>query len=121
MSCTGEDTVDLGQDPLPLAVHVKPGETWSDSMVLIAVATDRSESPLAWPAAPVLQFGPGDSPIFTISGVLSDYTDPDTSQTTTNALAAWSMTAIQTALLASYVPARLLVEDQTWLEGSVDA
>lgn len=116
MTCTSDGTVDLGQEPLSLAVYVRPGQTWSDSMVLVAVA-DGTETVIAWPSAPVLQFGPEDSPVVSVTGVLSE--DPDSS--TVDALASWSMTIEETALITAYMSARLLVDARTWLEGQVDA
>lgn len=110
MSCTcgGGNDLELGPDQGDLVLRGRvAGHAWSASLIL---TEGDAETPIAWPAAPVLEFND-----FTVTAALAP--DPDTS--TANAMATWSMSAEQSDSLDSFAPVLLTVNDEAWFIGTV--
>lgn len=100
----------LGTQPGELTVVLIGGDPWSASLYV-----EENGVPIAWPAAPILEFAGGPD----VEAEISDYTDPD-DEVTVDGLATWSLTEEQVDDMADRTKVRLAVDDITWFMGRAE-
>lgn len=104
------DELALGPDPGPLTVRLVVGDLWESALIL-----KEDGDPIAWPTAPVLEFGATDLDVTADLG-------PDDETSTANAEATWTMTEVQVDAIAEsgVSEVRLSVDGETWWMGTVE-
>lgn len=103
------DALALGPDTGPLTVRLVADDPWEAALILKEDGT-----PIAWPTAPILEFGATD---LEVAAALS----PDDDTSTADALATWTMTEDQVNAIAELgvSEVRLSVDGDTWWMGNV--
>jgi hypothetical protein len=90
------------------------GDPWSAALILLDFDTD---APIAWPSAPVLEFGRriANEIEFSVTATLG----PDDATSTADAQANWEMTEEELLALPKQCKVRLAVDGESWFLGSV--
>lgn len=109
------DPLDIGTSEGDLTVRIRRGEKCTPTLLLTKLVDPEDETsavPEAWPAPPELVF-----PTFTVTAVLSASEAPD--PVVADAVATWTITPEQTAVLDLNDDVRLRTSAETWWSGSV--
>lgn len=104
------DELVLGLDPGPLTVRLVVDDPWEASLIL-----KENGTPIAWPAAPLLEFAGTELDVEATLGA-------DDATSTADAEATWSLTEEQVNAIAAQgiSEVRLSVDGETWWMGSVE-